>query len=235
MPTRKVVEFLEPNGSSPYAKWFARLDAVAAAKVATALYRMEQGNLSNVKAVGQGVAEYRIDFGPGYRIYIGQDGDVLIILLGGGTKKGQNADIQLAQQRWRDYNDRHGWRKLEQRREQLPDAQEEVSTMPITRKFRDTVWTRAQSDTRFRTAMLTEAINELLAGDLDTGKAMLRDYVNASITFDGLAKATRLPTKSLQRMLGPRGNPTAESLFAIFKVLQKSERIRLAVTHKRAA
>jgi len=75
----------------------------------------------------------------------------------------------------------------------------------------------------------------LLAGDLDTGKAMLRDYVNASITFDGLAKATRMPTKSLQRMLGPRGNPTAESLFAIFKVLQKSERIRLAVTHKRAA
>ena len=106
MPTRKVVELLEPNGSSPYAKWFARLDAVAAAKVATALYRMEQGNLSNVKAVGQGVAEYRIDFGPGYRIYIGQDGDVLIILLGGGTKKGQNADIHLAQQRWRDYKAR---------------------------------------------------------------------------------------------------------------------------------
>ena len=106
MMTRKVVELLEPNGSSPYAKWFARLDAAAAAKVATALYRMEQGNLSNVKPVGQGVAEYRIDFGPGYRIYIGQDGDVLIILLGGGTKKGQNADIQLAQQRWRDYKAR---------------------------------------------------------------------------------------------------------------------------------
>jgi putative addiction module killer protein len=79
---------------------------VAAAKVATALYRMEQGNLSNVKSVGQGVAEYRIDFGPGYRIYIGQDGDVLIILLGGGTKKGQSTDIQLAQQRWREYKAR---------------------------------------------------------------------------------------------------------------------------------
>ena len=106
MTTRKVVELLEPNGSSPYARWFAQLDAVAAAKVATALYRMEQGNLSNVKPVGQGVAEYRIDFGPGYRIYIGQDGDVLIILLGGGTKKGQNADIQQAQQCWRDYKAR---------------------------------------------------------------------------------------------------------------------------------
>ena len=104
--TRKVVEYLEPNGSSPYARWFARLDAVAAAKVAKALYRMEQGNLSNVKPVGQGVAEYRIDFGPGYRIYIGQDGNVLILLLGGGTKKGQSADIQQAQQRWRDYKAR---------------------------------------------------------------------------------------------------------------------------------
>ena len=107
--------------------------------------------------------------------------------------------------------------------------------MPITRKFRDTVWTRAQSDTRFRTAMLSEAINELLAGDLDTGKAMLRDYVNATITFDGLAKATRIPTKSLQRMLGPRGNPTAESLFSIIKALQKSENIKLTVKTKRAA
>lgn len=64
---------------------------------------MEQGDLSNVKPVGQGVAEYRIDFGPGYRIYIGQDGDTLVILLGGGTKKGQGADIQLAQQHWRNY------------------------------------------------------------------------------------------------------------------------------------
>ena len=106
MSTRKVVEYLDPNGSSPFGRWFKRIDAVAAAKVATALYRMEQGNLANVKPVGQGVAEYRIDFGPGYRIYLGQEGKVLIILLGGGTKKGQNADIQLAQQRWRDYKKR---------------------------------------------------------------------------------------------------------------------------------
>ena len=107
--------------------------------------------------------------------------------------------------------------------------------MPITRKFRETVWIRAQSDARFRAAMLTEAINALLAGDLDTGKAMLRDYVNATITFDGLAKTTKIPVKSLQRMLGPRGNPTAESLFTIIKVLQKNKHIKLAVTPKRAA
>ena len=107
--------------------------------------------------------------------------------------------------------------------------------MPITRKFRETIWTRAQGDTRFRAAMLSEAINDLLAGELDTGKAMLRDYVNASITFDGLAKATRIPTKSLHRMLGPRGNPTAESLFTIIKALQESEDIKLTVRTKRAA
>lgn len=107
--------------------------------------------------------------------------------------------------------------------------------MPITRKFRDTVWARAQGDARFRAAMLTEAINELLSGDLGTGKAMLRDYVNATISFDGLAKETGKPGKSLQRMLGPRGNPTAESLFAIIKVLQESANIRLAVAPKRAA
>jgi len=104
--TRRVVEYLEPDGSSPFGRWFKRLDAVAAAKVTTALYRMELGNVSSVKPVGQGVAEYRIDFGPGYRIYLGQDGEVLIILLGGGTKKGQNADVQLAQKRWRDYKAR---------------------------------------------------------------------------------------------------------------------------------
>jgi DNA-binding phage protein len=85
--------------------------------------------------------------------------------------------------------------------------------MPIRRKFRETVWTRAQDDSRFREAMLTEAINELLTGDLSAGKAMLRDYVNATITFDGLAKITGIPSTSLQRMLGPSGNPTAESLF----------------------
>ncbi len=106
MPTRKVVEYLGADGTSPFGRWFGRLDAVAAAKVSTALYRMEQGNLSSVKPIGQSVAEYRIDFGPGYRIYIGQDGATLIILLGGGTKKGQNADIQLAQQHWRDYKAR---------------------------------------------------------------------------------------------------------------------------------
>jgi DNA-binding phage protein len=105
--------------------------------------------------------------------------------------------------------------------------------MPITRKFRETVWVRAQRERRFREALLTEAINELLAGDLQAGKAMLRDYVNATITFDGLADAVGKPSKSLQRMLGPRGNPTADSLLGIIRALQDVERVRLHVKAER--
>lgn len=103
---RKVIEYLETNGDSPFSKWFRKLDALAAAKVTTALYRLEQGHASSLKPVGQGVAESRIDFGPGYRIYLGQDGDTLVVLLGGGTKKGQSTDIRRAQQRWQDYKSR---------------------------------------------------------------------------------------------------------------------------------
>jgi putative addiction module killer protein len=75
----------------------------AAAKVTTALARIEQGNFSRVKSVGAGVFESTIDFGPGYRIYFGKDGDALVILLAGGTKKRQQRDIALAKERWADY------------------------------------------------------------------------------------------------------------------------------------
>lgn len=105
MTTGKVVEYLDQSGASPFARWFGRLDPVAAAKVTTALYRMQQGNFSSVKPVGQAVSEYRIDFGPGYRIYFGRQGG-LIILLGGGVKKGQQTDIREAQRCWRDYKSR---------------------------------------------------------------------------------------------------------------------------------
>ena len=102
----EIREYLDTQGRSPYARWFDRLNARAAAKVATALVRMEQGNLSNAKSVGGGVSEYRIDFGPGYRVYFGKDGDTLIILLGGGTKKRQQRDIEAAQDLWREYKQR---------------------------------------------------------------------------------------------------------------------------------
>jgi putative addiction module killer protein len=101
----RVVEYLE-RGASPFGRWFRALNAPAAAKVTTALYRLEQGHRSNVKSVGKGVFEYKIDFGPGYRIYFGQEGNALIILLGGGSKKTQAGDIHIAQARWAAYKSR---------------------------------------------------------------------------------------------------------------------------------
>src|SRR5262249_1197420 len=96
----QVLQYLDESGRNPFASWFDELDPRAAAKVTIAVARMEQGNLSNAKGVGGGVQEYRIDFGPGYRIYFGRDGDAIVILLAGGTKKRQQQDIAIAQARW---------------------------------------------------------------------------------------------------------------------------------------
>jgi putative addiction module killer protein len=104
----EVREYLDRGGRSPFAAWSGRLNREAAAKVAAALARIQQGNLSNAKGVGAGVYEYRIDFGPGYRIYFGKDGDRLVILVGGGTKKRQQKDLNTALTRWRDYKLRKG-------------------------------------------------------------------------------------------------------------------------------
>ena len=101
-----VLEYQDTEGHSPFAAWFGVLDATAAAKVTVALVRIGQGNLSNVKGVGEGVLEYKLDFGPGYRLYFGRDGDALVILLAGGTKKRQQRDIEAAQARWADYKRR---------------------------------------------------------------------------------------------------------------------------------
>ena len=104
----EVREYLDRSGQSPFAAWSDRLSREAAAKVAAALARIQQGNLSSAKGVGSGVFEYRIDFGPGYRIYFGRDGERLVILVGGGTKKRQQEDIALALVRWQDYKQRKG-------------------------------------------------------------------------------------------------------------------------------
>lgn len=98
--------FIDENGKKRFAEWFDGLDAIAAAKVTIALTRIERGNLSNAKSVGAGVLEYKIGFGPGYRIYFGKDGDRVVILIGGGTKKRQDSDIAAAQVCWADYKRR---------------------------------------------------------------------------------------------------------------------------------
>jgi putative addiction module killer protein len=100
-----VVEYVRQDGSNPYRTWFERLHAQAAAKVATAVLRLELGNMSRVKWIGT-IGECRIDWGPGYRVYLAKDGDTLLILLGGGTKQRQQADIERAAAMWAEYEAR---------------------------------------------------------------------------------------------------------------------------------
>jgi putative addiction module killer protein len=108
MPAILILEYLDPEGRSPYAAWFDGLNAPAAAKIAAALYQLATGNLSNIKGVGSGVLERKIDFGPGYRIYFGRDGDSVVILLGGSSKQRQQQAIEAAKERWADYRRRKG-------------------------------------------------------------------------------------------------------------------------------
>jgi len=107
----QILEYLDAQGRRPFGIWFDRLDHQAGAKVTGALTRIGLGKFSNAKSIDASLFEYRIDFGPGYRIYCGRDGDEIIILLGGGTKKRQRNDIETAQLRWSDYKRR----KKEQR------------------------------------------------------------------------------------------------------------------------
>ncbi|MEC4680508.1 MAG: type II toxin-antitoxin system RelE/ParE family toxin [Nitrospirota bacterium] len=102
----EVQEYLDKNGQSPYQYWFDTLDEQAARRVHIAMTRLQLGNVSNVKGVGQGVYECKIDYGPGYRVYLGKAGLALVILLGGGTKKRQNKDIAEAKGCWVDYKKR---------------------------------------------------------------------------------------------------------------------------------
>ncbi|MGB6535420.1 MAG: type II toxin-antitoxin system RelE/ParE family toxin [Xanthobacteraceae bacterium] len=102
----EIVECLDAQGRSPYQRWFYSLDPQAAAIVTVAIERLADGNTSRVKSIGEGVAEIRIDRGPGYRIYFGWDGKALVVLLGGGTKRRQQHDIAEALALWRLYQAR---------------------------------------------------------------------------------------------------------------------------------
>lgn len=102
----EVREYVDARGRVPYRDWVVKLDAVTRVRVITAALRMEQGNFSAAKGVGSGVYELRLDFGPGYRVYFGKDGGRIVILLGGGTKKRQSADIDAAHELWAEYKKR---------------------------------------------------------------------------------------------------------------------------------
>jgi DNA-binding phage protein len=100
----------------------------------------------------------------------------------------------------------------------------------LTRNFRELVQRQVASDPAFSEALLREGIDTMLAGDIDTGKAILRDYIKATIGFEKLAAATDTPSKSLIRMFGPRGNPQARNLFSVIGYLQKQAGLQLHVT-----
>lgn len=107
--------------------------------------------------------------------------------------------------------------------------------MALTRSFRETVQARAARDGAFRQALFQEAVQVLLEGDIASGRAVLRDYINATIGFEALAAATHTPAKSLMRMFGPKGNPTAANLFTVINVLQARTGVHLEVRAASAA
>jgi DNA-binding phage protein len=205
----EILEYLDPSGRSPYRDWFDELDTNAAAKITVAITRMRLGNFSNAKGVGTGVQEYR------------------------------SWISHLLRKGWRNAGDPACRRDKEAPAGGHPNgagavgglqaAQEGSGMMALTRDFKETVKARAERDAAFREALLTEAVELLIAGDLDVGKALLRDYINATVGFEKLAKATGTPSKSLMRMLGPKGNPRASNLLTVIGKLQRVSGVHLAV------
>jgi DNA-binding phage protein len=101
--------------------------------------------------------------------------------------------------------------------------------MPLTRSFKEFVKSRIDHDPEFRQALFQEAVQTMLDGDVETAKSVLRDYINATVGFEALAEATGMPPKSLMRMFGPKGNPTAVNLFGVIVALQESTGVHLEV------
>lgn len=101
--------------------------------------------------------------------------------------------------------------------------------MALTRDFKHSIKARVAADPAYGTLLLAEAVELLLAGDMETGKSVMRDYINATVGFEALALATGTPAKSLMRMFGPKGNPRADNLFAVIGALQKANGVNLAV------
>jgi putative addiction module killer protein len=102
----EIRQYVDRQGRNPFERWFEKLDDLVQARITVAIDRLERGNLSAAKSVGAGVQELRLDFGPGYRIYFAWDGTRLVILLGGGTKRHQQADIVAAHSLWQEYKER---------------------------------------------------------------------------------------------------------------------------------
>ena len=99
----EVRQYIDRQGRNPFERWFLSLDGTVRARITVALGRLEEGNFSAAKSEGTGIHAIRMDFGPGYRVYFGKDGETIVILLGGGTKSRQQADIDAARMLWAEY------------------------------------------------------------------------------------------------------------------------------------
>jgi putative addiction module killer protein len=217
MPT--IAEYVQNDGANPFRKWFDSLDAQAAAKIAVAVARLEMGNTSGVKWMGA-IGEYRIDWGPGYRIYIMRDGNALIVLLGGRHE-------ERPAERHRPSSD--ACSRIQSAESCCATKTPEVNNMALTREFKQTVADRAKRDPAFAKALLDEATTLFLNGEPHTARLILRDLVNATIGFEALAVKTAKPAKSLHRMLSRRGNPSMDNLATILNVVRKKLRVALQV------
>jgi len=219
--TIKVEEYIREDASNPYKQWFDSLPAQAAAKVTVAKLRMTLGNTPSIKWF-ECMGEYVIDWGPGYRIYLAKDGDTFIILFGGGTKRGQQRDIDKAKALLVEYKVRKKAMTAKF------GSKYKGQQMALTRNFKDTVIQRVQSDPSFAQALLDEAATLFLNGEPETARLILRDLVNATIGFEQLATLTAKPSKSLHRMLSPTGNPSMDNLAAIFRAVRERLQVSLS-------
>ena len=106
--------------------------------------------------------------------------------------------------------------------------------MPLTSDFRETIRARAQRDESFRRGLLLEAVDLMLSGDVETGKKIIRNYINATVGFQNLARRTHTPEKSLMRMFGPKGNPSSQNMFGVIAALAKAEGVNFSLKAKPA-
>jgi hypothetical protein len=182
MPQFELRTYLDEQGRSPFENWILDLDKPAQAKVAIALSRLERGNASNVEAVGEGVSELKLTWGTRLSgVFRARRQD--------DRHPAVRRDQKAAEPRYRGRKSAVGG---------LQGAQGRASEMrmPLTRSFKEFVEIRIERDPKFRQALFAEAVQTLIEGDVETAKSVLRDYINATIGFPALAKATGMPRRA---------------------------------------
>ena len=193
---------------TPFVSWYESLNNRAADRVAQALDKMRKGIASGLKSVGGGVFEYRVDFGPGYRIYIGRDGDYVLILLGGRVQATPTARHHRGQTALA-----------------TPQAMETEGGLIMSGSrdfFEETVHPRLRNSAEFRQVWLLERVENLRTGDAATAKSMLTHYA-AAIGFDEAADAAGADPDALRRTLDPDGDAPDADVLAVIKALRERE------------